>query len=179
MTRRQRFTINGVSNEYELMVSTTLLHLIRAAGLTGAKEACGRGECGACTVMLGDRTVNACTTLAARVREPVWTIEGLAEESRGLRRAFAEHGAMQCGFCTPGMVVRAWWIVTRYAGPWDRAAIRAQLAGNICRCTGYKGIVDAILATHAAREASAAPAPEAPAAAALELLNAEAVTDGG
>jgi aerobic-type carbon monoxide dehydrogenase small subunit (CoxS/CutS family) len=156
MTQRHRLTINGVSGDYALAVTTTLLDVIRHMGLTGAKEGCGRGECGACTVLVGERTVNACTTLAVRMHEPVWTVEGVAEKSRDLRQAFAKRGALQCGFCTPGMVVRAHWIIGHYSGPWTRDAIRAQLAGNICRCTGYQGIVDAILATHAARTAKSA-----------------------
>jgi aerobic-type carbon monoxide dehydrogenase small subunit (CoxS/CutS family) len=146
--------VNDERHPVEVEPMTTLLAVLRdQLRLNGAKEACGRGECGACTVMVGGATVNACTTLALRVRQPVRTVEGLAGPYTDLRRAFADHGAFQCGFCTPGMVVRAAWLLESFSGPWTREEVRGQLAGNICRCTGYQGIVDAVLETHAAREA--------------------------
>ncbi len=156
MSVRRTVTINGEDLDLELEPGTTLLELIRSDGLTGAKEACGRGECGACTVLVGDRTVNACTTLAVRLNEPIRTVEGIAEEATALRRNLAEHGGLQCGFCTPGMVVRAHWIVRNHPGPWTPELVRSLLAGNICRCTGYQGIVEAILETHAATAATEA-----------------------
>jgi aerobic carbon-monoxide dehydrogenase small subunit len=148
--------VNDERHTVEIEPMTTLLAVLRdELRLTGTKEACGRGECGACTVMVGGATVNACTTLALRVRQPVRTVEGVAGSCTDLRRAFADHGAFQCGFCTPGMVVRAAWLLESFPGPWTREEIRKQLAGNICRCTGYQGIVDAILETRAAaREAA-------------------------
>jgi aerobic-type carbon monoxide dehydrogenase small subunit (CoxS/CutS family) len=123
-------------------------------GLTATKVACGRGECGACTVLVDGRPRMACTTPAALVRGPVWTSEGLAEESRDLREAFAERGAFQCGFCTPGQVVHA--VALLRAGlPGDdaerRRHVQRQLSGNLCRCTGYQGIADAVCAVAAQR----------------------------
>jgi aerobic-type carbon monoxide dehydrogenase small subunit (CoxS/CutS family) len=148
--------VNRAHHRVQVEPMTTLLEVLRnQLGLVGAKEACGRGECGACTVLVGGATVNACVTLALRVRAPVVTVEGLADRFVDLRQAFADNGAFQCGFCTPGMIVRAAWLVEFFTGPWSRDEIRRQLAGNVCRCTGYQGIVDAILATRAAREATA------------------------
>jgi aerobic-type carbon monoxide dehydrogenase small subunit (CoxS/CutS family) len=155
--------VNGKACTVEAAPLTTLLEVLRGdLGLKGTKEACGRGECGACTVFVGNATVNACTTLARRVTAPVETIEGIAEREGDLREAFADHGAFQCGFCTPGMVVRAAWLLANFEGPWTRPAIRRELAGNICRCTGYQGIVDAILVVHAARAADARARPAHP-----------------
>ena len=155
--------VNGKECVVEAGPLTTLLEVLRGElGLTGSKEACGRGECGACTVLLGGETVNACTTLARRVTSPVETIEGVAERERDLREAFADHGAFQCGFCTPGMVVRAAWLLRNFDGPWTRQDIRKELAGNICRCTGYQGIVDAIFEVRTARGATARARPASP-----------------
>ncbi len=114
-------------------------------GLTGAKEACGRGDCGACTVLIGERAVPSCLVLAARVDEPVRTAEGIAAEAAGLREALADMGGLQCGYCTPGLVVRAHQLIT--SGECDLSDpdnIRRALAGNFCRCTGYNGVVAAI-----------------------------------
>jgi aerobic-type carbon monoxide dehydrogenase small subunit (CoxS/CutS family) len=123
----------------------TLLHVLRdQLRLTGAKEACGRGECGACTVLIDGVAVMSCVTLAALVRGDVTTIEGLTEEARDLREAFADRGAFQCGYCTPGQIVRAAALV-REPGPPDERTVRTQVSGNVCRCTGYTQIVDAVL----------------------------------
>nr|WP_218891275.1 2Fe-2S iron-sulfur cluster-binding protein [Actinomycetospora corticicola] len=123
--------------------------------LTAAKVACGRGECGACTVLIGGRPTMSCITPAALVREPVETSEGLAEESRDLRARFADTGAFQCGFCTPGQVVHACALL-RAGLPTDDEAgrdhVRQALSGNICRCTGYQAIVESVCAV--ARERS-------------------------
>jgi aerobic-type carbon monoxide dehydrogenase small subunit (CoxS/CutS family) len=136
--------VNGADTTVLARPTTTLLEVLRnQLRLTGTKEACGRGECGACTVLVGGRTVNACMTLAALTGGEVETIEGLTEETADLRRRFADHGAFQCGFCTPGQLVRAVWLARHRADP-DPARVRAELAGNICRCTGYAGIVAAI-----------------------------------
>jgi aerobic-type carbon monoxide dehydrogenase small subunit (CoxS/CutS family) len=154
-TIARELVVNDERRSIDAQPMTTLLTVLRdQLRLTGTKEACGRGECGACTVIVGDMTVNACVTLALRVREPVRTVEGLADQFADLRGAFADHGAFQCGFCTPGMVVRAAWLLESFSGPWTREEVRRQLAGNICRCTGYQGIVDALLETHAARRAA-------------------------
>ena len=137
-------TVNGRAVRPEIRPAETLLDVLRnQLGLTGAKDACGRGECGACTVLVGGRPVMSCVTFAACVGEPVETIEGLADESRSLREAFADCGAFQCAYCTPGMVVHG--VALLRGGLPDRdAEIRHALAGNICRCTGYQGIVAAL-----------------------------------
>ncbi len=112
-------------------------------GLLGTKEACGRGECGACTVLVDGKAVLSCITYAARITGHVETIEGIAEESHPLREAFARHGAFQCGFCTPGQIVRAT-AVLRDGCPATDPELRAAMSGNVCRCTGYNGIIAAI-----------------------------------
>jgi aerobic-type carbon monoxide dehydrogenase small subunit (CoxS/CutS family) len=113
------------------------------------KLACERGECGSCTVLVGDKPVMSCTLPVQLVSEPVTTVDGLAEETRALREEFAERGAFQCGFCTPGQIVHAAAIL-RAGLPEEPAAARAHvrhaLSGNICRCTGYVAIVEAVMA---------------------------------
>lgn len=143
--------VNGVSQRCDAPAGATLLSVVRTSlGLKGAKEACGRGECGACTVLVDGVPVMACLTLAMRVRGEVTTVEGLAEEFRDLREAFADFGGFQCGFCTSGQIVRAAALLRRglpaTRGEAERV-IRYEMSGNICRCTGYNGIVDAIWAT--------------------------------
>ena len=160
------FSVNGERRVHAVDPDTTLLSVLRdLLALTGAKEACGRGECGACTVLIGGRPVAACLTLARRVRDEVTTVEGLGEDWQDLREAFADHGGFQCGFCTSGQLVHAAAILLKGL-PSDpsaaEAAIRHQLSGNICRCTGYVGIVDSILAVVSSRSANGAPlAPDA------------------
>jgi aerobic-type carbon monoxide dehydrogenase small subunit (CoxS/CutS family) len=128
----------------QLPASTRLLDVLREqTGLTGTKEACGRGECGACTVLVDGRPVLACITLARRVRGTVETVEGLAEEGHALRAAFARRSAFQCGFCTPGQIVRGVALL-RDGVPDDEAELRHAVSGNVCRCTGYEGIIDAL-----------------------------------
>jgi aerobic-type carbon monoxide dehydrogenase small subunit (CoxS/CutS family) len=137
------FVLNGERVELRCPVGERLLDTLRdELGLIGTKEACGRGECGACTVLVDGRPVMGCLTLTSRVRT-VETIEGLREESRPLREAFARHGGFQCGFCTPGQIVRGVALL-RDGVPDDEAALRAALSGNICRCTGYAAIVTAV-----------------------------------
>jgi aerobic-type carbon monoxide dehydrogenase small subunit (CoxS/CutS family) len=119
-------------------------------GLTGTKEACGRGECGACTVLVDGVPVLSCITLAARVNGSVTTVEGVIEESSELRAAFADCGAFQCGFCTPGQIVRGTALL-RSGLPNDDRELRREISGNICRCTGYNGIVEALRRADAAR----------------------------
>lgn len=137
--------VNGEQvHEVSFAPDERLLDVLRGRlGLTGTKEACGRGECGACTVLVGGRPVLSCITLAGRVQDRVETIEGLAEEARGLRAAFADRGAFQCGFCTPGQIVRGVSLL-REGLPTRDLELRHALAGNICRCTGYVGIVQAL-----------------------------------
>jgi len=142
---RRTLTVNGAPAEIEFAPGASLLDVLREQlRLTGAKEACGRGECGACTVLVGGVPVMACVMLAALVHGEVTTVEGLADESRELREAFADLGAFQCGFCTPGQIVRATALL-REGEQLDERAVRQQMSGNVCRCTGYTQIVDAVL----------------------------------
>ena len=148
---RRRLDVNGTAHDLSIAPGDTLLDVLRGrVGLTGAKAACGLGECGACTVLVGGRPVMACVTLAARVAEPVETVEGVAGEAGDLRAALADCGGFQCAFCTPGMVVRGVALLRRGL-PRDDAAIRREMAGNLCRCTGYQGIVEALRRAAAAR----------------------------
>lgn len=140
-------TVNGTRHEMDIGPGERLLAVLRdRLGLTGTKLACGVGECGACTVLVDDRPVQACITLAATVRGQVRTIErtGIGDL---LRQCFADEGGFQCGFCTPGQLMSAQALLERC----DRAGvrpteqqIRAALTGNVCRCTGYAGIVRAV-----------------------------------
>ena len=135
----------------KLATEARLLDVLRnELGLTGTKEACGRGECGACTVLIDGRPILACITLAHRVTGHVQTVEGLADEHADLRAEFAATAAFQCGFCTPGQLVRAVALL-RTGLPADDDTLRHELSGNICRCTGYQGIVEALRRTAAAR----------------------------
>ena len=147
--------VNGQRREIELPAGATLLEILRERlGLTGTKEACGRGECGACTVQIGGVPRLACITLAELVDGAVITIEGLGSEWDDLRKAFAEHGGFQCGFCTSGQIVHAAAILAEGLpanGADAERELRHRLSGNICRCTGYVGIIDAVMATARAR----------------------------
>lgn len=155
-----RLVINGRPVEVAAPPGTRLLDLLRdTLRLTGTKEACGRGECGACTVLVDGRPVASCVQLVDTVDGPVTTIEGLAEAFADLRQAFADHGAFQCGFCTPGQIVRAAALFDEEwpLAPAEREAfVRHRMSGNICRCTGYGGIVEAILQIAETRIAAAA-----------------------
>ncbi len=141
-----RLMLNGEPVRVDVSPAARLIDVLRdRLGLTGAKEACGRGDCGACTVLVGDRAVPSCLVLAARVDEPVRTVEGLAEDAARLREALADCGGLQCGYCTPGLVVRAYQLVASgECDGSDSEAVRRALAGNFCRCTGYKGVVAAV-----------------------------------
>lgn len=139
-----RLVVNGERVKLDVPPSARLIDVLRDhMGLTGTKEACGRGDCGACTVLVGDRAVPSCLMLAARATEPVRTVEGIAPDASALREALADLGGLQCGYCTPGIVVRAHQLMTGASrgGPMN---IRHELAGNFCRCTGYNGVVAAI-----------------------------------
>jgi carbon-monoxide dehydrogenase small subunit len=145
--------INGEAHEVLTEPHRTLLEVLRDdLGLTGTKENCLEAECGVCTVLLDGRAVNACILLAAQCRgRDIVTIEGLARDGalHPLQRAFVEHGAVQCGYCIPGMILSA----KAYLDDCPEASedgIREALAGNLCRCTGYQKIADAV--TAAARE---------------------------
>jgi aerobic-type carbon monoxide dehydrogenase small subunit (CoxS/CutS family) len=142
-----RIHVNGASHAIAHTPDATLLDVLRdTIGLRGPKAACGSGECGACTVLVDGTATFACIALASRIHGAVETIEGVADEAGALRAAFADTGAFQCGFCTPGQVVRALALMRSDAVPPDDHGLRHQLAGNICRCTGYQAIIDAIRA---------------------------------
>jgi carbon-monoxide dehydrogenase small subunit len=145
--------INARDVQIEASPSERLIDLLRnRLQLTGTKEGCAEGECGSCTVLLDGRAVNACLVLAAQVNgRNVQTVEGLADsqELSLLQQMFVSHGAIQCGFCTPGMLMAASSLLARQPDPSDDE-IRQTLAGNLCRCTGYTSIIDAVRATAAA-----------------------------
>ncbi len=143
-----RFTLNGVKHSAAVGVGMSALELLRdVIGLTGTKYGCGEGECGACTISVDGRPVNACLLFALDCdgRE-LTTIEGLTGDAnaRALQQAFVAHGAVQCGFCTPGMVVQAAHLLATQPQPDALSAGRA-IEGNLCRCTGYRKIVEAIV----------------------------------
>ena len=145
------FTLNGVKKRATVRVDMSALDMLRdVVGLTGTKYGCGEGECGACTILVDGVSMNSCLMFAVDChgRELV-TIEGLAADQVGKRAealtaAFVEHGAVQCGFCTPGMMVQASHLLDKHPHA-DSEAIKRGIEGNICRCTGYKKIVDAIV----------------------------------
>ncbi len=139
--------VNGVDHPVEIEHGRTLSTVIRdEIGLTGTKEGCDDCECGACMVLLDGRPVNSCSYLAAQaVGREITTVEGLAvgDEPSVLQRAILEAGGVQCGFCTPGMLLSATALLARNPDPTDDE-IRIGLSGNLCRCTGYAGIVRAV-----------------------------------
>jgi len=143
-----RVTVNGTPREIEVSTGETLLDALRwDLDLTGSKECCAEGECGACTVLVGDRSVNSCLVLAVEADGmEITTIEGLGDGGRltRLQDAFLDAGAVQCGFCIPGMVVSAQALLNENPNP-SPAEVREGLAGNLCRCAGYQRIVDAVL----------------------------------
>ena len=151
-----RFSVNGVPAEVDVPGSRRLLDVLREdLALTGTKEGCGEGECGACSVLVDGLVVDACLVAVAQVAgADVRTVEGLATPVAGgavpaigdlddLQRAFLETGGAQCGICTPGMLMAARAYLDQGGGP-DEDAIREAIAGNLCRCTGYTKIVEAI-----------------------------------
>lgn len=142
-----RLTINGSRRCLRVPPETTLLELIRRhLGLTGTKEGCGKGQCGSCTVLLDGRPVNSCLVLAAQADgRAVTTIEGLAQDGRldEIQTAFIEEGAVQCGFCTPGLILTARALLDEHPDPGEEQ-IREAISGHLCRCTGYAAIVRAI-----------------------------------
>jgi len=146
-------TINGERHDVLAEPHRTLLDVLRAdLGLTGTKENCLEAECGVCTVLLDGRAVNACILLAAQCQgRDVLTIEGLGRDGRlhPLQQAFIDHGAVQCGYCIPAMILSAKACLDEHPRPAE-AEVREALAGNLCRCTGYQKIAEAVLA--AARE---------------------------
>ncbi len=142
-----KLTVNGMQQEVSANPDTTLLYLLRDnLGLTGTKDGCSSGDCGACVVMLDGRPVNSCMVLAAQVEgSTVLTIEGLAENGNlhPVQRTFGETWAFQCGFCTPGMLISCYALLESNDNP-TRDEILTAIAGNFCRCTGYQGVVKAV-----------------------------------
>jgi carbon-monoxide dehydrogenase small subunit len=147
MKRELKLRVNGEDYTLEVEPHRTLLEVIRNdLGLTGTKSGCEGGECGACTVILNGKAVDSCIMLALDARDKeVWTIEGLARggELHSLQQAFVKHGAIQCGFCTPGMIMSAKALLDKKPKP-EEIEIREAIAGNFCRCTGYLSIIEAI-----------------------------------
>jgi aerobic-type carbon monoxide dehydrogenase small subunit (CoxS/CutS family) len=144
---RIRFRLNRTEREVAVEDHTLLLDLVRGLGFLGAKLSCDTQVCGACTMLLDGRPVSSCTTLAIEADgSAVETIEGLADGQRlhPLQTAFIDRSAFQCGYCTPGMIVAAKALLDHEAEP-DAAAVRHWMEGNICRCTGYETIVEAVL----------------------------------
>lgn len=140
-------TVNGVQRQALVEPNQTLTSLLRdELGLTGTKHGCGVGDCGCCTVILDGETVNSCLVLAMQAQgREVLTIEGLAQgaELHPLQRSFVDAGAIQCGFCTPGMILSAKVLLEQNPHP-SREEITKGLSGNLCRCTGYEKIVEAV-----------------------------------
>ena len=147
MTHAISLTVNGQREEATVSAGMSLLELLRERlYLTGAKEGCGEGECGSCTVLLEGNAVTACLVLAVEADGcEVRTIEGEAVEGRlsELQQAFVDAGAVQCGFCTPGMIMSARGLLLHNPNPTDEEVVEA-VAGNLCRCTGYEAIVAAV-----------------------------------
>ncbi len=142
-----QLTINGQPVEAAVEANRTLLQFLREdLGLTGTKHGCGLGDCGACTVILDGQPVNSCLVLAIQANgKEVLTIEGLAENGKlhPIQQAFVDKGAIQCGFCTPGMILSAKALLDSNPKPTEED-IRMAISGNLCRCTGYQKIVEAI-----------------------------------
>lgn len=143
------FTVNGHSLEVDALPMTRLIDVLREQlRLTGTKEGCGEGECGACTVLIDGTPVNSCLIPVVQVDGcKVTTVEGIADDDRldPIQRAFIDEGAAQCGICTPGFIVTARALLNENQKP-TRREIREALAGNLCRCTGYQKIIDAVVA---------------------------------
>ena len=149
MNYELNLTVNGEYYKLTVPPYRTLLEVLREdLGLTGAKSGCATGKCGSCTVILNGKSVKSCLTLALQANsKEILTIEGLADgdELHPLQKSFIEHGAMQCGYCTPGMIMSAKALLDENPHPTEDE-IRDALVGNICRCTGYVKIVEAISA---------------------------------
>ena len=148
MKQPMTFTINGEICEDEIDVRRTLLEVLREGfGLMGTKRSCNEGECGACTVLLDGKPVASCLVLAIEAQgKRIETVEGLEQngELHRLQQAFIEHGAFQCGFCTPGVLMAAKGLLDEKPNP-SEEEVRRAIAGNLCRCTGYNKYVEAIL----------------------------------
>ena len=149
-------TVNGAKRRHSVPARLLLVHYLRETlGLTGTHVGCDTSQCGACTVLLDERAVKSCAMLAVQAEgAAVTTIEGLATdgELHPVQRAFVEHHGLQCGFCTPGMILTAVDLLRREPAP-DEPTVRHALRGNLCRCTGYQTIVDSIRAAASLLEA--------------------------
>jgi carbon-monoxide dehydrogenase small subunit len=154
------FTLNGVRKRATVRVDMSALDMLRdVVGLTGTKYGCGEGECGACTILVDGMSLNSCLMFAVDCHgRDVVTIEGLAADAKAdaLRAAFVEHGAVQCGYCTPGMVMQASHLLATHPDA-DAEAIKRGIEGNLCRCTGYTKIVEAIASVSQAGKQGATP----------------------
>ena len=150
MMTELKFILNGTEVKIVTEPHIRLIDLLRERfDLTGTKEGCGVGECGACTVLMNGRAVNSCLVLVGQIEgSEILTIEGLAngEILDPLQKNFLLHGAIQCGFCTPGMVLSASALLDKNSNPTEEE-IKDAIAGNLCRCTGYKQIIDAVKKT--------------------------------
>ena len=146
-SKRIKFLLNSQRQELEVKPWRTLLEMIREdMKLTGTKEGCGHGECGSCTVIMGGKTVNSCLVPAVEAEgQEILTIEGLSEGDKlhPVQQAFVEHAGMQCGFCTPGMIISAKALLDKHSDP-SEETIREAMAGNFCRCTGYTKTIESI-----------------------------------
>lgn len=155
MKQALHFVLNGESRTVEADPTETLLTLLRETlGLTGTKKGCGAGECGACTVILNGEAINSCLVMAGQIEgASILTVEGLEHDGKldRLQQAFIDHHAVQCGFCTSGMLMSAKALLMKNPSPSEKE-IRTALSGNICRCTGYNSIVDAVQAAAEAAE---------------------------
>jgi len=142
-----KFNLNGKDTVLSVNPNRRLIDLLREdLNLTGTKEGCAIGECGACTVIIDGKTANSCLVLAAQINGcKITTIEGIASDGKlhPLQENFMKHGAIQCGFCTPGMVLSAYTLLEEVTNP-SEDEIKEAIAGNLCRCTGYKQIIEAV-----------------------------------
>jgi carbon-monoxide dehydrogenase small subunit len=159
-TLTRRWTVNGTPRHVRFPAAARLLDVVRdVLGLTGTKEGCGEGECGACSVVIDGTLTLSCLQLAGAVPDDasLVTVEGVGDTPSGrrLQQLMVERGGVQCGYCTPGFVVAAWWYV-EHRPPVDA---REALAGNLCRCTGYQGLVSAVADTAAEVDAQRAGGP--------------------
>ncbi len=147
MSHKISFSVNGEKYTVEVEANKTLLNLIREdLNLTGTKEGCGAGECGSCTIIIDNKAINSCMMLAVEADgKEILTVEGLAKNGvlDELQQAFINNAALQCGYCTPGMLMSAKALLMRNPNPTE-AEIKEAISGNLCRCTGYKAIVDAV-----------------------------------
>ena len=139
--------VNGELHTVQIDPTETLLHVLREKlGLTGTKEGCGEGDCGACTILVNGKSVNSCIFPAIQADgSEILTVEGVKKDPKlaAIQKAFVDHGAVQCGFCSPGMIMATCALLDENPTPTEEE-IRSGLSGNLCRCTGYQAMVDAV-----------------------------------